>query len=156
MSNKQNTALTVNGEGISVEEAFSLLKQHMSADPTDKTPWYSPVVNEFIIPKIAKREGISKIADAELEAGINAIREAMGAHSAKDFEAWLKLEGVTLDDVERGVETNLLAEKLADKVVGDLSGRFPRIDDQAKHQIRRILLEPFLAAEREKLDIRIG
>jgi foldase protein PrsA len=118
MNTEQNTALTVNGEDISVEEAVALIRRHVGADPTNKTPWYSPIVNELLIRKIAKREGISDITDPELEGEINAIRVALGLYSAKDFQAWLVMNGISLEDLEYGAETNLLADKWARKLVG--------------------------------------
>jgi hypothetical protein len=149
--------LTVDGEAIGAEEAARLLRQHLGAFPGEKSPWYTPIINEIMIRKVAKREGVADVTDAELQRGADEIRAALGLYSVAETEAWLTAQGITLDDFERGVETNLLAEKWADKVVGgQVRSQFPNLDPNLQRQIRTILMEPVRQAERAKVQLKIG
>jgi parvulin-like peptidyl-prolyl isomerase len=72
----------------------------------------------LMIRKLSQREEIPAVTDAELQAGVDEVREALGLYSASATESWLAVNAMTLDDFERGVETNLLADRWAEKMVG--------------------------------------
>ena len=150
------TLLTVDGEAISADQALALFKQNLGVDPAAKEAWYAPILNELQIRKIAQREGIPAITDAELQAGVDATRAALGLNSVADTEAWFATAGIELADFERGVETSLLWEKWAEKAVGSKLDQLGDLDEGSRQQMRKILMQPILEAEQAKTQVQIG
>ena len=150
-------SLTVNGLGISAAEAVALLRQHLGADPKGKTAWYSPIVDELMIRKAARREGIPPVTDEELQAGVDAVRSALGLYSVAETEAWLASNCMALADLERGVETNLLSDRWAEKAVGNQVQSYftenrPDFDQVALSQI--VVIDEIVAHElKEQSDL---
>jgi len=144
-----SNTVTLAGQTITADEALDLLRRHLGSDPAAKAPWYEPIASELLLRAAAERAGVPLPTSAELQTGVDEVRRAVGLHSAADTEAWLEANHMSLEDLEEGVTTNILADRWADKMVGDrLAAEFPDLAPQARRLIRTILMEPFLEAER--------
>ncbi|MBI5057507.1 MAG: SurA N-terminal domain-containing protein [Nitrospirae bacterium] len=80
---------------------------------------FQPALNEVVKRKVAsnaaKQMGV-RVSSAELQKAADSFRLLNGLVSARDTENWLKANGVTVETFEDFIETNILVNKLKDRI----------------------------------------
>ena len=109
--------LTIGDRAIGAEEALQLSRRHIG--PRRTGDWLGPILAELVVRTVAEREGLPPISDEELQEGVDAYRRALGLYTAEDTERWLAGNHLLLEDLEQGVETNLLYVRWAERAVKD-------------------------------------
>ena len=101
----------VNGKSIALWTLIRDLKL------TGMDPVRSAIQHALVLP-MAEREGIS-VSDAELQEAADKFRQAMGLYSQDSTTEWLEANGLTVDDLERKLERDRVADKLKRRVITD-------------------------------------
>ncbi|QDU47494.1 Foldase protein PrsA precursor [Symmachiella dynata] len=73
---------------------------------------------EGLISKVAADEGVA-VSDDELQSEFDAFRADLDLFKAEETNAWLADSGITVEQVEAMLESNILQAKLADKLIDD-------------------------------------
>lgn len=73
------------------------------------------LVRREAVHALARERGVS-VSDDELQAAVDAYRRARGLHGAERTRRWLAAEGLTLVDLERACEGELLEARLRDRL----------------------------------------
>jgi hypothetical protein len=64
----------------------------------------------------AKRKGI-KVTESDVQKAFDMYRIANGLHSAKETKIWLESRGVSIDAIEKFIETNILINRFKDMLI---------------------------------------
>lgn len=96
---------------VSVSEVVDYLRMK-----GDFSPALRKVVERKVTAEAARGKGLS-VSDDELQKGADTMRVALGLHSAQDTEEWLKSMGLTVEALEKHIETNILVNKFKDMLV---------------------------------------
>lgn len=100
----------VNGFTIAMQEAIALLDVLWTdASLMDR------LVNTIVIREELIRDPI-KLADAELQAGIDGFRRAHRLYGAEDTRVWMQARGMTHADLERHVSDALVTARLRERL----------------------------------------
>jgi putative peptide maturation system protein len=124
---KSTIVASAHGVDLSLQELLRTLKLQGRL-----TSIITAALVEKVIAAAARKEGISVSAE-ELQSAADAFRLRRGLNKAADTERWLASNRLTQEDLEEGVERELLRQKLADRVTRDQ-------------------VEPTFAANRAKFD----
>lgn len=83
---------------------------------------FAPALHKVIERKIAadkaKEKGIG-VTDEELQKVADGFRQMLGLTKAADTEEWLKTHGISLETLEKHLETNILVSKFIDGLESD-------------------------------------
>jgi hypothetical protein len=83
---------------------------------------FAPALHKVIERKIAadkaKEKGIG-VTDEELQKVADGFRQMLGLTKAADTEEWLKTHGISLETLEKHLETNILVSKFIDGLEED-------------------------------------
>lgn len=78
----------------------------------------SELAQESVITKTAAQEKLS-VSDSELQAAFDDFRRSRGLEKAAETKSWLESAGLKVEQVESALEADILASKLAEKVIDD-------------------------------------
>jgi parvulin-like peptidyl-prolyl isomerase len=73
---------------------------------------------EATLKEVASQQGLT-VADAELQQAFDRFRASREMYKADDTRSWLQSTGLTIEQVEAALEGEILAEKVAGKVITD-------------------------------------
>jgi len=76
------------------------------------------LVRDRAAQQAAATAGVS-VSDDELQAAFDDFRCSLDLHKAADTTGWIEAQGLSVEDVEDYLETGLLRQKLAEKLVTD-------------------------------------
>jgi parvulin-like peptidyl-prolyl isomerase len=108
---KQQSVLEVAGRRITQDDIITQLKLTGA--------WYeaqAEIADDALVAQLAKKEKLT-VADQELQQEFDAFRAARELHKAEDTQNWLKSTNLTVEQVEGSLESAILMDKLAEKVV---------------------------------------
>ncbi len=83
--------------------------------------WFEAIAEleeDALLSQLAQAEGLS-VSDAELQEAFDAYRLDLELQKADDTNAWLAASGITVEEVETALESGILGEKLAEKLIDD-------------------------------------
>jgi hypothetical protein len=87
----------------------------------------------------AAREAGLDVSESELQRVFDVWRIARGLNKAADTGPWLEARQLTIEDVERFLETNILIAKLKDKLVAEADmSRFlqhPKVEEAVREVV---------------------
>ena len=112
------------------------------------TGGFAPALREVVQRKVAadaaQKAGL-KVTKAQLQKAADAWRLATGLNKAKDTEAWLAANGVSVDALEEYLETNLLMSKLKDKLESKTAKKKYLDSEGIKDTVRQMIYDDWLA-----------
>jgi FKBP-type peptidyl-prolyl cis-trans isomerase (trigger factor) len=76
-------------------------------------PALHKVIERKITAEMAKEKGI-EVTDEELQKVADGFRQMLGLTKAADTEEWLQTHGISLENLENYLETNVLVSKFID------------------------------------------
>ena len=107
-------------------------------------------LNQAIVRKAtaqsAKEAGIA-VSDAELQEAVDEFRFARGLEKKQDMQLWLKSRGLSLDDLESHLETDLLIEKFKDALEQEAREAKDAASRQARPATREVIYSKWLAEQ---------
>src|SRR5688572_28778805 len=108
---KQQNVLEVAGRRITQDDIITQIKLTGA--------WYealAEIADDALVAQLAKKEKLT-VADQELQQEFDAFRAARELNKAEDTQNWLKSSDLTVEQVEGSLESAILMDKLAEKVV---------------------------------------
>lgn len=111
MNSPQQCVLEVGGRQITQGDVITQLKLNGAWDEA-----LAEVADDALVAQIAQKEKLT-VADKELQREFDAFRAARALHKAEDTQSWLKAANLTVEQVEGSLESAILMDKLAEKVV---------------------------------------
>ncbi len=97
--------VSVNNREITLEELVQRLKT------AGREAIIKPLMYETILTDYA-REKLITVSDEELQGRFDAFRRSKKLFATDETEKWLEAKGLTLEEVEREMEQNIIAEKV--------------------------------------------
>jgi peptidylprolyl isomerase len=82
------------------------------------SPLLDEAVRDRVLRQLAAREKVT-VSDEELQAAVDRFRIGIGLSKAADTQQWLQDNRLTVDDLERIAEADLLREKLQEKITDE-------------------------------------
>lgn len=106
-------ALTIDGQTFSLQDMLYRLKLSGQLDFVDKA------IESIVIDRAVAADDTILVTDEELQEAADEMRKELDLHSAEDTREWLEEQNMTLDDFEKQIESELLSEKLKEKIAGE-------------------------------------
>ncbi|MDD2717535.1 MAG: hypothetical protein PHW04_16715 [Candidatus Wallbacteria bacterium] len=107
-------------------------------------------LRELAIRKIAiteaRKKGI-KVSDKELQKAADDFRLENGLCRARETHEWLKANGLTIEVLENFLESNLLVEKLKDKLEHDTAKEKFHAAPGIKSMVREMIFQEWISKQ---------
>jgi parvulin-like peptidyl-prolyl isomerase len=117
---RDTTIAIVNGKPVTLGTMINDLRL-TGKSPVRSTSQTDPIhsaIQNMLVSGMAEREGIS-VSDAELQEAADKFRQTMRLYSPEDTMNWLENGGLTVNDLERILERDLLVDKLKQHLITD-------------------------------------
>ena len=115
---------------------------------------FAPALTEVVRRKMtasAAKEMEITVSDDELQEGADTFRAACGLNKAEDTKMWLNYNGITIEALEKFIETNILISKFKDalekKANRDIYLSSARIQDIVREAIYENWIDEALKSE---------
>lgn len=132
---------TIEDVSVNVQEVVSYLRI-----TGDFSPALGEVVERKLTAEAARQDGI-EVTDEELQNAFDNFRYAMGLEDAEDTEEWMSSHGVSLDDLEQHIETNILVHKWKDRLEDQVDQSEYLQRGEVQSAIREMIYEDWLDEE---------
>jgi hypothetical protein len=109
-------------------------------------PALRKVVERKVAEGAAREKGIT-VSDEELQRGADTMRIALNLHSAQETQEWLDASGLTLDDLEKHIEVNILMNKLKDALYQDADTAVYEKRDEVVDVVRELVFQDWLTKQ---------
>lgn len=129
---------TIEDVSVNVQEVVSYLRI-----TGDFSPALGEVVERKLTAEAARQDGI-EVTDEELQNAFDNFRYAMGLEDAEDTEEWMSSRGVSLDDLEQHIETNILVHKWKDTLEDQVDQSEYLQRGEVQSAIREMIYEDWL------------
>lgn len=108
---------------------------------------FAPALQEVVARKVtaqaARKSGL-KVTASELQRTTNAFRVTHDLSKARDTNAWLRANGISVEALEEYIETNVLLTKFKDRLEKKTAKKKYLASPQVKASVREMMYQDWL------------